>query len=117
MTYHFRTTLFNIVYNKQHPLLPDDHLHTAPLVPLHKNLSCAQLEGALDAAMALAATVHVEAAAHEHEEELLRAQVRTTNPIHFKRLKIVLALKILYICCSGVLSSIIEGATSDCTLV
>jgi hypothetical protein len=63
----------------QHPLLPDDHLHTAPLVPLHKNLSCAQLEGALDAAMALAATVHVEAAAHEHEEELLRAQVRTTK--------------------------------------
>ncbi|KAG5181367.1 histidine phosphatase superfamily-domain-containing protein [Tribonema minus] len=58
----------------KHPLLPDDHLHTAPLVPLHKNLSCAHLEGSLEAAMTLAATPHVDEAAHEREEELLRAQ-------------------------------------------
>lgn len=35
----------------KHPLLPGDHLHTAPLVPLHKNLTSAKLEGTLDRAI------------------------------------------------------------------
>ncbi|CAM9409508.1 unnamed protein product, partial [Laminaria digitata] len=39
----------------KHPLLSGDHLHTAPLVPLHKHLTCKQVEDTLDAAIALAA--------------------------------------------------------------
>lgn len=35
----------------KHPLLPGDHLHTAPLVPLHKNLTSSSLEGTLDRAI------------------------------------------------------------------
>ena len=35
----------------KHPLLSGDHLHTAPLVPLHKHLTCKQVEDTLDAAI------------------------------------------------------------------
>ncbi|CAM9730098.1 unnamed protein product [Pylaiella littoralis] len=39
----------------KHPMLPGDHLHTAPLVPLHKHLTCKQVEETLNAAIGLAA--------------------------------------------------------------
>lgn len=35
----------------KHPLLPGDHLHTAPLVPLHKNLTSEKLESTLNSAI------------------------------------------------------------------
>lgn len=35
----------------KHPMLPGDHLHTAPLVPLHKHLTCKQVEETLNAAI------------------------------------------------------------------
>lgn len=35
----------------KHPMLPGDHLHTAPLVPLHKHLTCKQVERTLNAAI------------------------------------------------------------------
>lgn len=34
----------------KHPLLSGDHLHTAPLVPLHKNLTFKQVVDTLEAA-------------------------------------------------------------------
>ncbi|CAM9563815.1 unnamed protein product, partial [Phaeothamnion confervicola] len=55
-----------------HPLLRGDHLHTAPLVPLHKNLTCGHLEAVLDAAIALGAVVHRQEVAEDHEAELDR---------------------------------------------
>lgn len=35
----------------KHALLEGEHLHAAPLVPLHKDLTCAQVEATLDAAI------------------------------------------------------------------
>ena len=35
----------------KHPMLSGDHLHTAPLVPLHKHLTCAKVLDTLDAAI------------------------------------------------------------------
>lgn len=43
----------------KHPLLPGDHLHTAPLVPLHKNLTSAKLESTLNAGIGEACLRHV----------------------------------------------------------
>ncbi|CAM9583380.1 unnamed protein product [Discosporangium mesarthrocarpum] len=59
----------------KHSLLPGDHLHTAPLVPLQKNLPCAELEATLDAAIALGAKEHLGEVAVEHEAELLKRQL------------------------------------------
>ncbi len=35
----------------KHPILPGDHLHTAPLVPLHKHLTCKHVVDTLNAAI------------------------------------------------------------------
>lgn len=35
----------------KHPMLSGDHLHTAPLVPLHKHLTCKQVVDTLNAAI------------------------------------------------------------------
>lgn len=35
----------------KHPMLEGDHLHTAPLVPLHKHLTCKQVVDTLNAAI------------------------------------------------------------------
>ena len=35
----------------KHALVKGEHLHAAPLVPLHKDLTCAQVEAALGAAI------------------------------------------------------------------
>ncbi|CAM9421282.1 unnamed protein product [Chrysoparadoxa australica] len=53
----------------KHPLVPGDHLHTVPLVPLNKNLTCAHLEGTLDAAISLGAREHLHEAAQVSKDD------------------------------------------------
>ncbi|CAM9365448.1 unnamed protein product, partial [Scytosiphon promiscuus] len=65
----------------KHPMLPGDHLHTAPLVPLHKHLTCKQVERTLNAAIALSAHEavpddHSEAEAILHKLDKLARQGR-----------------------------------------
>ncbi len=51
----------------KHPLLSKDHLKVKPLTILNKNLSCAQVEEMLDAAIARAAKESLHNAAHMHK--------------------------------------------------
>ncbi|CAM9112148.1 unnamed protein product [Choristocarpus tenellus] len=55
-----------------HTLLAGDHLHAEPLVPLQTNLTCAELEAILDAAIALAAKEHIGEMAAGSDAKLLK---------------------------------------------
>ncbi len=52
----------------QHPLRSEDNIKAKPLTVLNKNLSCAEVEEMLDAAIALAATESLHDAAHMYKE-------------------------------------------------
>jgi hypothetical protein len=57
------------------PVLSGNHLHTAPLAPLHKQLTCTQVEAVLDAAIALGAQDCLHEAASEHMEKIMRPKL------------------------------------------